>query len=476
MLVVEIGVENIFFCFLIASILFPMNKSKKTPHLKSAIHLVYFKEQTNQLLDPSNLNDVQEYYLLENLAAGLVYENWRDLDLWDQRLAKSWTKISDNEWRFRLSENNKWSDGSAITGEQIAGHFNYIKKRPSRHITLIKTMDSIKYDNNSNEIVFKCSKPIHEGLLHELSLSDSLILHEKNRYGDWSITSGPYFVESQNHKKVLLSYNKFFSQPLSIKNIEIIRGLKETSIDIRKRPNYSISEDVQDLISRFDIELKGNATDIFYFHFNPNNPFINDRNLRRSFSKFIRMTFENFEYADMISHNQFIPNGYSGSLEKIPSYSDVDLSYLKGKNLVILLPYYMTTVIPDLLKTESRKVSSEIDVVIESKKYETNPFVSYACFFGNQRDPLSSWKFLYGEKGPLHHFYPEVKLLFEEITHATSSKRKELLQKLHRITLEEAYAIPFIAERDAILASNRVDLSEINVFDMRLRFFEMKWK
>src|SRR5690606_23548611 len=105
-----------------------------------------------------------------------------------------------------------------------------------------------------------------------------------------------------------------------------------------------------------------------------------------------------------------------------------------------------------------------------------NVFASVASFLGNQRDPLSSWRFLYGEQGPLHPFYFEVSQLFEEIMKSKGLRRRDLLLELHRKTLEEAYAVPFVAERDAMLASHRVDLSDLNPFDMRLRFFEMKWK
>ena len=58
----------------------------------------------------------------------------------------------------------------------------------------------------------------------------------------------------------------------------------------------------------------------------------------------------------------------------------------------------------------------------------------------------------------------------------TKEARETSLGDLHRHVLSEAYAIPLFIESNQIAASNRIDLTHLNQFDMRLRFYEVKWK
>ena len=55
-------------------------------------------------------------------------------------------------------------------------------------------------------------------------------------------------------------------------------------------------------------------------------------------------------------------------------------------------------------------------------------------------------------------------------------QRNKILEELHRQVLDRAYAIPFMLEADAILASDRIMLNNINPFDLRLRFYDVVWK
>ena len=152
----------------------------------------------------------------------------------------------------------------------------------------------------------------------------------------------------------------------------------------------------------------------------------------------------------------------------------MDFRKLQGQPLQIELREKLKSSFPDLLFAEARKHNIELKIVYTPHTAHT--FAAFANFVGNQRDPLSSWRFLYGEGGPLHRFYPQVEKLFEAISSARADHRKERLLELHRLTLEQTYAAPFMAEYVAILSSQRVDLSALNPFDMRLRFFEMRWQ
>jgi ABC-type oligopeptide transport system substrate-binding subunit len=327
------------------------------------------------------------------------------------------------------------------------------------------------------------STSIPKDLLHELSLAESLVLHPQNREGDWSVTSGAYFVTEQDREHVRLSYNPHFLTEIDIKTVDITNGFKEKiGIDVRKRPTYSVAEDVETLSKNYDVIWRGNASIIHYFYFNPQHPLVKDKNRRKAFARLVHEAFIDLPYKDILKHEQFIPNGYTGGLKKTPIFSDANLRSFQDDSLLIFLDKYMVGLFPDLLTASFERYQIPLKLFFidqqKTKEFQEKEifFAQADCFIGNQRDPLSSWRFLYGEGGRLHLFYPQVKHLFEALASATGDTRKTLLQELHKLTLEEVYAIPFAAERDAMLASDRVDLSNINPFDMRLRYFEMKWK
>ncbi len=56
------------------------------------------------LIDPANTNGVWDYYLLENLASGLVTDDMSRPGGYYPVLAESWDIVSEHEWRFCLRD------------------------------------------------------------------------------------------------------------------------------------------------------------------------------------------------------------------------------------------------------------------------------------------------------------------------------------------------------------------------------------
>ena len=105
-------------------------------------------------------------------------------------------------------------------------------------------------------------------------------------------------------------------------------------------------------------------------------------------------------------------------------------------------------------------------------------FAQFQTFKGNQKDAIGSWNFLFSpDHGPLAMFAGEVRALMVAAgAEQDEQKREALLQALHQQVLDEAYGVPFWMEAPAILASDRIGLSKINRFDLRLRFYDVVWK
>ncbi len=453
-----------------------MVQSNLESPLVAALPLAFFKGASS-LIDSKNLNFIHEYFLLENLSSGLVFEDWQKKEIWVPRFAEKWEKLSPKRWLFKIRKNIYWSDGSSLTLQQIADHFERLRKSNSRHTCLLKKIESIKINPAENTFIFDFKVFIHEGLLREMSLAESLILHPKNIKGDWSVTSGPYFVSSHNASEVILKANPYFIENIDIKNVLIKNAnFDRNDIEIRKKPVYAVDEDVKNLSKKFKVIKHGQPTILYYFSFNPKNSMTSNSQIRKAFSKYIHDAFQNFKYQEVLIFNyQMIPKGCEGRLKQEVELSAVDVFPLQKNRINLKLNKYLRDVLLKNFYTSAKKYDIDLNLIIDSE-YSDDFFAEFIGYQGNQKDPLSSWQYLYGEGGPLHFFYPEVKDLFEQIISAEGETRNQLLLDLHRKTLEEAYVVPFLAEYDAILASDRVDLSNINPYDMRLRFFEMKWK
>ncbi len=422
------------------------------------------------LLDPHNLNFIPEYYLLENLSSGLICSG---KNKYIPSLADSWDQVSNTEWIFKIRKNICWSDGSPISPEQILFHFNELKHKKYRHILILKNLDHIDWDAKKNHLYFKFKSLVNESLLRELCLAEAGILNTQNLKDDWATTSGAYFVESKNKDQLVLKTNDYFLFKIQIKKINI-HPSPFPNFDVRKRPVYAFRAVIEKLAETAKT-IRSKAAYIYYFSFNAKHSAIVDKQKRKALARFMYEAFHEFKYKDILTSNhQMIPNEYVGHLDVDPTFK-TPLQSLQKEELILELNEYLTTVLPEVFETCAKKHKINLKLLFKSEPTQT-PFAIFGNFLGNQKDPLSSWQYLYGEGGPLHFFYPEVKDLFEQIISAEGETRNQLLLDLHRKTLEEAYVVPFLAEYDAILASDRVDLSNINPYDMRLRFFEMKWK
>ncbi|MBI4925720.1 MAG: hypothetical protein HY843_07330, partial [Bdellovibrio sp.] len=99
-------------------------------------------------------------------------------------------------------------------------------------------------------------------------------------------------------------------------------------------------------------------------------------------------------------------------------------------------------------------------------------------FKGNQKDAAGSWNFIFSDKGNIlspvkNKFIKE----FNTISRAKTEEEKNIaLIKLHEKVLQGAYLVPFMVGKSKVFASKRIDLSLWNPFDMRLRFYDIRWK
>ncbi len=445
----------------------------KTSDLIAVSELGIFRGEA-KLLDPFNLIGMPEVYLLENLSIGLVSEKLESAERWQSGLAERWEQLSPYEWVFFIRSDSRWSDGSPLTLQQIADHFEILGKGSSPQLPIIRSIDSITIDEAQRAIHFIFEKPLTQNFLHELSFAEAAILHPANLYDDWSVSSGAYFVASRGAKFVRLQANAHFMRNLDIQSVLIYPNAADIHFDVHVLPSFSFRKDVVELSKKADHIYNGHPMDLYYFYFPPGNDHNRDIQTRQAFRWLIHQAFDGFDADRVVAERQLVSEEFSERLQEEYVDGPVDLRTLQGQRLQIELNENVRSSFFKILDAESRKHGIEFNFVYTPKHLDT--FARFDHFVVNQKNSLSSWRFLYGSSGPLSRFYPQVESLFDEVASANADRREQLLVELHRFTLDQVYVVPFLAEDFAILHSSRVDLSALSRFDLRLHFFDMKWK
>jgi MarR-like DNA-binding transcriptional regulator SgrR of sgrS sRNA len=429
------------------------------------------------------------------LGSGLLRDDSSQDDKYSPLLATEWKHIDPKTWSFKLRKNLKWSDGSPITLKQIRDHFVRLRTGKARHLIQLHRLSKVSVDEETNSLILRFSKPTTRDVFHELSLADAVLLHPRNLKGDWSITSGAFVIEKFDPEGRLLRlksnpYNPFFTnempQTVELFGINKLEELTKLFIEI---PNDLIRVSPASFYPEYDVAEKnakqvihGIPTDMMFFAFNPNNALTKNTLAR---AELVRLVDEAFHGLKLNAYsqveNQMIPFGFSG---RLPNYERKGGPFkaLKGKTILITLDnaFQFKPEVAVNLKSAARKygVNLELNYVYWfSKPRKKEIFANFYSFLGNQKDALGSWSFLFSKGGPLFLFRNQVSKELLAVTSAKNTRERNLALKiLHKKVLDNAYAVPCLAEASRVFASSRVDISRWNPFDLRFRFYEVRWR
>jgi ABC-type oligopeptide transport system substrate-binding subunit len=206
-------------------------------------------------LDPSELNSVSKYFVLDNIGAKLLHINERnDYEL---MLAEE-VKLSEDKLTLTIRlRSSKFSDGTPIQALDVARSINRLIVRGCAHIPFkdfIRSEDvsnSVDVVSNALKVIdnktltLQLAKPTRE-LMYYFTLADSVILHSsqildrKLMVSDWKILSGAFFPEKGSYLKKNSRFG-FFADG-SPDEIELIKmPLSGNFEDLRKADvGYSI--------------------------------------------------------------------------------------------------------------------------------------------------------------------------------------------------------------------------------------------
>lgn len=455
-------------------------------------------------VDPTNLDTIYEYYLLENLAAGLLRDDVSDPRGYRPVLAETWRQVDQRTWEFRLKAGLTWSDGRPLTGDDIAKHLLRLRGRPSRHLAQLRGIQSAEFNEVTRTLTLRFAGPTNGGLLHELSLADATLVSEENLTKGWQVTSGPYSVESYDAElqALVLRLNPHspLASPTSPTHIRlfwisdrdaILRAFTDDAADLYYQGTLGFRERAQILRRSAPQVYQGFPTSVCFFQFSPKHPLAKNASARREFAMIVQTALYGLGVSRDISFdNQFVPANYAGRLPD-QALPQISTNVLRGQALAVNLdPAFLEVpAVTQRLREEAARHGVELTFRFENPlivkgeakgeaEGEAGDFALFQTFKGNQKDAIGSWNFLFSpDHGPLAMFAPEVRPLMSAAEGEQDEQRREkVLQALHQQVLAEAYGVPFWMEAPAILASDRVELSKVNRFDLRLRFYDVVWK
>jgi hypothetical protein len=450
-------------------------------------------KKDKSLLDPRNLATTWEYYLLENLAVGLLRDDLADAREYAPGLATAWSQTSPTTWTFEIRRDLHWSDGSPMRVAEMAAFYRRLQGAPSRHISHLRLLESVEADDARGLLHFRFRSPVGRGVLHELSLADAVYLHPSNEVNGWRTGSGPYVVHSYdpNAMSLVLVRNPhavaiFGSDgPERVelfwtKDADFSRFFTERKADIFTSGAFSYRKKVLALDELPIDRQPGHPTAIYYLEVDPAVAPGDDPSFRRAFAAFVQDFFKSTKLPAVLGfENQLIPRGFHGRLDSTDGLLTASgIGILKGADLAIGLFPQMEELRPtfDQLTVAAAKAGFRLRCDFGANG-ERPSFARAEVFKGNQRDASGTWSFLLSTPtGPLRTLRATVQSdLDGMLTAANDDIRAEKSAAIHRKILESGLVVPFMNEIAPVYKAKRVDLSRWNAFDMRLRFYDVRW-
>lgn len=157
-------------------------------------------------VDPAKIQSIPDMDMSYALAGTLV--EWDSDKQISAGLAETWRIVSPNTYRFRLQEDARWSNGEAVTSEEIKRSFDRgITAHPQDLRSLAQMLDSIECPS-PREVDFKLKIPAHEsGLLEKLTEPNYGILKIVKGKPDLSKTTGPFYLVPSDSSQLTLQRN-----------------------------------------------------------------------------------------------------------------------------------------------------------------------------------------------------------------------------------------------------------------------------
>lgn len=181
-------------------------------------------------VDPANVKTLVDLDLSYALASTLV--DWSDNRSLKSGVAKYVDGGSEKEAVFKIRPESKWSDGSAITADQVVKSFERAKKQYGSDLkSMFENLELIEARDTST-IVFKLTRPVGKSqVLHKLTEPMYGILFVKNDGSiDLSKSSGPFSLIKESKEELELAVNAhWYGKEVGMASSILVRQPKQNS-------------------------------------------------------------------------------------------------------------------------------------------------------------------------------------------------------------------------------------------------------
>lgn len=452
-----------------------------------------------ELLDPHNIEFVSEYYILENLSCGLVRDSKQAPSGYVGCIAERFFQSDRKTWIFKIRK-LKWSDGTDVTKYEIQSWITGLKNNQSRHIQFMNKATYISYDEESRELKIGFHMDATPALLHELSLADAGLFPTNYKSAGWQKTIGPYVVKKWSkvdHQLILSAnllsplYNLEMPQEVELRRLndprlrsEVFKSIKTDFVPLGPlTPDDQVS-----LLTKNAPQIYvSHPTFLLFFILNKKNKLANDPIARMEFEKVIELAQSRFISTNSSSstfkiETQMIPEGFDGRLHQIKRKKINQIKLLKNRTIRIRLANDVRA-IDDLYRPLVESFAA-LNIQLQSKSWDgqtfdnEDDFAGISAFHSNQREPSGSWSFLlYSHHGVIHPWLENLSVEFTSLKEDTLNRfGKNFYLRLHEQILALNFTVPYLIGSQRYLLSARVDPSEWNKFDSRVRFYELKMR
>ncbi len=441
---------------------------------------------------PESIQSTWQYYLLENLASGLVRDQLNGPSPYAMILADRIESSDRKTWTVRLRDGAKWSDGTSLVARDAVLSLQTAAQRRALHISLLRNAVFISPSEfHAREFTIQFPEPVSRlALLHELSVADTTIVSPKNWEGDWSVTSGAYAVKTISVKD---GHANLQANPYS----SLITDRSPRSVDLVDFNDKNLGDPgFAERVGLFSVSVNSfwkmyeplwksslsrvySAPSIIHFMVPASKKFSDlEIRKRKLILRIVNSSKRYQKFHDMLEpEDQLISPGFAGRLEPFISAVDeaggdtklfTDDSRPIRRIVLSFTPAYQSLpAFCDRLVQVGRDMG--VEVVVRFDPFSSNEIgdsdMRLRFFKGNMADERGSWGYLLnspllGAPEALHKAYAR-------------DGGSVSTQKIHREILSQAWAIPMFREALPTFFRSGLDLSKWNPVDMRLRIYDV---
>lgn len=430
-------------------------------------------------VDHTHIVSAGEYIVLDHFFRNMI---WIDKNASIQSdIAESWDVDHKNKTiRFNLHKNQKFSNGEVITASHVLESWKFQKsKGTATHydFSLIKSFKKI----NDLEFEIALNSEINIDLFTSLSQPEFGVIYNPKKPADYSVTSGPFFLEKKTDSEFFLAKNPHHKSDGKVKKLIIQRqGVQLDSYDLLEKgevdffiPYTGLSnQDAEKLKkSKNVVETRPNIGFTYWLSLHPKLMNNAERialrdNVSACFNK------ENLNFGGWERARQLVfPNSF-GAMSKTEMdglYTTEGKGDFKKKKIRFLS--FKGFAFNDQIVSCIKSLGGEVEFSLYADQKELSKLIKesdYHVVLNNNDfaslNVLKNFKWAFNESRPLFFlgdFKKKCLDLIEEGYRETDKvKREKIVISLQKTVLENALAIPLAYKRVIYLHRKNVDLKQ----------------